>query len=148
MSEWHPVFWHWWVAGIILLTLEALAPATFFLWMAISAGVVGGLLLLMPGMAFTHQLIWFSVLSVLAIVLMLLYRRSHPSKTDQPALNQRGEQYFGQTYVLEKPIRQGVGELKIDGALWRIEGPDTAAGKAVRVTGRQGNTLMVAPVNH
>ncbi len=145
MSEWHPVYWHWWVAAVVLLTLEALAPATFFLWMAISAGVVGGLLLLMPGMAFTNQLLWFSALSVAAIVAMLKYRKSRPSKTDGPALNQRGDQYFGNVYLLEKPIRQGFGELKIDGTLWRIEGPDMVAGRSVKVIGREGNTLRVEP---
>ena len=33
--------WHWWILAVALVVLEAFAPGTFFLWMGISAAVVG-----------------------------------------------------------------------------------------------------------
>ena len=35
-------FWHWWVAGLLLLALEAFAPGAVFLWMGVAALVTGG----------------------------------------------------------------------------------------------------------
>lgn len=44
-------FWHWWVLALVLLALEIAAPGTFFLWLAVAAGVVGLILLLLPALA-------------------------------------------------------------------------------------------------
>ncbi len=41
-------FWHWWVAAIVLIGVEVFAPGTVALWMAVSAAVVGLLLLAVP----------------------------------------------------------------------------------------------------
>ena len=37
-------FWHWLVLGVVLATIEIFAPGVFFLWLGISAGIVGILL--------------------------------------------------------------------------------------------------------
>ncbi len=38
-------FWYWWVAAIVFVVIEIFAPGTVALWMGVSAGVVGLLLL-------------------------------------------------------------------------------------------------------
>ena len=43
-------FWHWWVAGLLLLALEAFAPGAVFLWMGVAALVTGGVVALLPGL--------------------------------------------------------------------------------------------------
>ena len=38
-------FWYWWVAAIVFIGIEVFAPGAFFLWMAVSATVVGAVVL-------------------------------------------------------------------------------------------------------
>jgi len=138
-------FWHWWVLGVILLILEVFAPGTFFLWLAVAAGLVGTLLLAVPGIGWQWQLLVFSVLSIGAVVAWRVYLRRHPTESDQPALNRRGEQYVGRTFVLAAPIENGRGKITVDDSTWRVEGPDCATGTKVRVTAADGTLLRVEP---
>ena len=61
------VFWHWWILGVLLLGVEMLAPGEFFLWLGISAGVTGGILLIAPDIGWQWQFVLFGVLSVVSI---------------------------------------------------------------------------------
>ena len=44
-------FWHWWVLALLLIGIEIFAPGFIFIWLAAAAGVVGVLLLVMPGLS-------------------------------------------------------------------------------------------------
>jgi membrane protein implicated in regulation of membrane protease activity len=48
-------------------------------------------------------------------------------------------------YVLESPIVNGRGKLRIEDALWEIEGPDLPAGSWIKVKGVEGLRLLVEP---
>jgi hypothetical protein len=136
-------FWHWWVLGIILIILELFAPGAFFLWMGIAAGLVGLVLVLVPGMAWQYQLIVFAVVSVVSIVAWRSYLNRHPTQTDRPALNMRGEQYVGRVFTLSEPIVNGAGKIKVDDSMWKIEGEDCNAGTRVKVIRTEGAVLKV-----
>ncbi|HHC72046.1 MAG TPA: NfeD family protein [Thiotrichales bacterium] len=138
-------FWHWWILALVLLGVEALAPGFFFLWMGVSAATVGLLLLLLPGLGWQFQVLCFAVLSVASIVVFKLWQRRHPPRTDQPALNRRGEQYIGRVLTLSRPVQDGYGEVRVDDTNWRVRGPDLPAGCRVRVVGTEGNLLLVEP---
>ncbi len=146
-NEWL-VYWHWWAIGVVFLIFEMLAPASFFLWMAVSAGIVGGVLLLFPALSFNYQLLLFAAISFIAIGVFRLYRKRHPhSHSDDASLNQRGKQYVGRIFVLEEPIIGGVGKLFVDDTIWRIEGDDLPKGTFVKVVGSRGNALLVSRVD-
>ena len=136
-------YWHWWVLGIAFVILEIFSPAAFFLWMGIAAGVVGLLLLLVPGLSWEWQILAFALLSVASIALGRTYLKRNPIKTDQPTLNRRGEQYIGRQFTLDEPIVNGVGKLRVDDTSWKINGPECGAGTQVRVTGVDGVVLRV-----
>lgn len=137
-------FWHWWVIGLVLIVLEVFLPGTFFLWMGIAAGVVGLLLFIAPGMGWEYQLLVFALLSVGSILFWRAWLKKHPTETDQPALNRRGEQYVGRTFTLQVPVVNGSGKIRVDDSTWKIQGPDCAAGTRVKVTGVNGVILEVA----
>ncbi len=139
----HIDHWHWWILAVALLVLEAFAPGTFFMWMGISAGVVGLLVLIAPGMGWEYQVFAFAVLSVASIVAWRLYFRKHPVQTDQPTLNRRGEQYVGRTFTLAEPIENGSGKIRVDDTTWKIRGDDCDTGSKVKVTGVDGVILKV-----
>ena len=141
------VFWHWWSLGAILLIVELLVPGMFFIWMGESAFVVGAVLWLLPGVDFEHQVILFSVLSVLSVAVFRRYLQRRPIESDRPLLNQRTAQYVGRVFYLQEPIVNRRGKIHVDDSTWRVEGDDCPAGARVRVTDAEGVVLRVVPVD-
>ena len=140
------VFWHWWVAAIVFVIIEVFAPGAVFLWLGVSAGVVGALMLVLPAMTWQTQMLVFAVLSVSAIVGWRVFQKAKPTATDQPSLNRRGEQYVGRTLTLDAPIVNGQGKIRVDDTTWKVEGDDMPGGARVTVTGVDGVVLKVASV--
>ena len=141
------VFWHWWAAAVLLMCIELFAPAAFFIWCGIAAVIVGIALLVMPEMSWQIQFILFSILSVAAVIVGRSYlRKRGVMDTDQPNLNQRGQQYVGREFTLETAIVNGTGRVNVDDGSWRIEGSNMEAGRKIRVTSVNGSTLKVEPV--
>ena len=137
-------FWHWWVLAVVLLALEVAAPGTFFLWLAVAAGVVGLIVLVLPDLAWQLQVLIFAVAGVAAVVAWRAYARRHPQASEDPTLNRRGQQYVGQLFHLTEAITDGRGRMKVGDTMWRVAGPDLPAGVKVRVTGVDGTVLQVA----
>jgi membrane protein implicated in regulation of membrane protease activity len=136
-------YWHWLIFGVALLILEIFAPGAFFLWLAIASAVVGGIVWLVPAMGWEYQLLLFSVLSVVSILIWRRYFRTQPAQTDQPALNRRGEQYVGRVFTLDEPIVNGLGKIRVDDSTWKIAGGDCESGARVKVVGVEGTLLRV-----
>jgi hypothetical protein len=132
MNGYQPDFWHWWILALALTTAEALLPGTFLLWMGIAAFLLGLLLWAVPTLALEIQLALFAALSLVSIGGWRLWQRRHPEASDQPALNRRAEQYVGRVFVLEEPIENGFGKVRVGDSLWRV-----------RVTGADGVVLVV-----
>ncbi len=137
-------FWHWFIAAIVLITLEMVVlPAVFFLWMGIAAGVVGLLLMLIPDMPFMAQIIIFTVFAVISLVIHKRYLKNNPPVTDEPTLNRRGEQYVGRVFTLDEAIVNGVGKIKVDDSIWKVMGEDMNEGGKVKVVGVDGTVFKV-----
>jgi membrane protein implicated in regulation of membrane protease activity len=139
-------FWHWWVLGVILVILEVFSPGAFFLWLGISAGVVGLVVMLFSGISWEYQILLFALFSVASIVLWRRYLNTHPIQTDRPRLNRRGEQYIDRIFTLENPIVNGLGKIRVDDSTWKISGADCESGSRVKVVGADGVVLRVEPV--
>lgn len=139
-------FWHWWVLAIVLIVIEILAPGAVFVWLGISAGVVGVLVLVVPAITWQAQAIAFAVISVGAIAGWRVYHRRHPTPTDQPVLNRRGEQYVGRRLTLGEPIVNNQGKIKIDDTTWKVEGENLPAGTQIEVVSVDGVVLKVEKV--
>jgi membrane protein implicated in regulation of membrane protease activity len=101
------VFWHWWAFAIVLLIVETLAPGAFFMWMGVSAGIVGVILAFAPDMGWQLQVVVFTVFSVATIVGWRYYLQRNPTETDEPLLNRRGSQYVGRTFELTEEMQLG-----------------------------------------
>lgn len=143
-------FWHWWIFGVVLLVVEIAVPGTVFLWMGVSAGAVGVLLLVLPDMAWQFQWIAFAVLSFAAIAAWRLYARRHPAETDQPHLNQRSAQFLGRKLTLTDTLKDGRGQTRIGDSLWTVEsedGSDFVKGARVEVVGTRDTILVVRSAN-
>lgn len=136
-------YWHWWVLGIACLTLEVFAPGAIFLWFAVSAGILGFLLLLLPDLGWQIQITLFSVFSIVSIIGWHKYREKVPESNPYPALNKRGEELIGRSFTLDEPIVNNYGKIRVDDTMWKIYGPDADVGKQVKVISIDGTILKV-----
>ncbi|MCV9966471.1 NfeD family protein [Pararhizobium sp. BT-229] len=138
--------WSWWVLGLALLAAEVVAPGVFLVWIGIAAILTGVVSLLLWEVGFwvwQAQLVFFAILSVVAVFVgrRLLARSTDTS--DEPLLNQRGARLIGRTAVLEHPIAEGRGRIRLDDTTWTVNGPDLPAGSRVKVVGSSGGRLTV-----
>jgi inner membrane protein len=136
-------FWYWLIAAVVMIVIEMLLPAAYFLWMGISAFIVGLILYVYPDLHLMIQVIIFGVLSVVTLVMYKKHKNDNPTVNDEPNLNRRGEQYVGRIFTLEEPIVNGVGKVKVDDSTWKVKGSDMAAGMKVRVMSVDGTVFNV-----
>ncbi|HMM15898.1 MAG TPA: NfeD family protein [Parvibaculum sp.] len=134
--------WAWWIAAAAFAILELLAPGVFFIWLAAAAAGVG-LVMLIASPPVAVQIALFSVLAVAAVWGSRRFLTKHPIESDRPLLNLRAEGYIGQVFMLEQAIHNGRGKVRIGDTLWLAQGPELAAGSAVRVVSADGNILIV-----
>jgi membrane protein implicated in regulation of membrane protease activity len=136
--------WAWFVTGLVLLALELVAPGGYFLWLG-AAGLVTGVAAFIPGLATSWQVTIFGVLALIIVVGWTMVTRNRKG-TDRPLLNQRAERFIGHEGVIDEPIKDGFGRLVLGDSIWRIAGPDLAAGQKVRIVGHEGAVLKVEAV--
>lgn len=135
--------WHWLALALLLMGAELLVPGVFLLWLGIAAVPVGLLLLLAPDIGLTAQLLLFGVLALAVIAAVRRWSRRAEEPALHPTLNRRGQSYVGRSFVLEEPIVNGQGRLRVDDGVWRVQGADQPAGVQVTVTGANGTVLTV-----
>jgi membrane protein implicated in regulation of membrane protease activity len=134
--------WSWFVAGMILLALELVAPGGILVWLGI-AGIVTGFATLVQPIGWPLQFLIFGVLSLVSIFGWLRFSRNRRQVNDRPFLNRRADRLVGRDLVLDEPIRDGFGRVAIGDSTWRITGPDLAAGQRVRIVDADGAVLRV-----
>jgi membrane protein implicated in regulation of membrane protease activity len=125
------------------MVLEIVAPGVFLLWLGIAAAITGLIAYVAPGISWQWEGLIFAILSIIIVWGWRAYLRRHPTETELPMLNRRGEQYVGRRLTLDEPIVNGRGQIKVDDSTWRVEGADLPAGTPVIVTGVRGTILNV-----
>jgi len=138
----NPLYWNWWLLGVVLMAIESIAPGFFFLWMGIAAFLVGLALTVLPELAWTYQVLLFAVLSVGSILAWRLRLRRFPTPTKDPLLNRRGHQYIGRVFTLDAPAINGHGKIRVDDSTWKVAvEQDYPAGTRLRIIGVDGVVL-------
>ncbi|MDB5538810.1 MAG: NfeD family protein [Devosia sp.] len=133
--------WSWVVAGLVLLALELAVPGGVLVWLG-GAALVTGLAALRYPIFWPLQFVIFGVLALCSLGLWLRFR-GPGIVSDRPFLNRRAHRFIGQEAVLDEPIRDGFGRLALDDTVWRVQGPDLAAGAKVRIVDADGALLKV-----
>lgn len=124
--------WFWFAAGLALCAVEVVAPGVFLLWFGLAALVVGLVTLWLP-LGFAATLTLFAAA---AFAFVLLGRAVYGGRTkgdDAYELNRGADEFIGQEFVLDSAIENGVGHIRVRDSIWRVEGPNAAAGTRVRV---------------
>jgi inner membrane protein len=139
--------WFWFIAAGLLLIGELLSPGVFLMWLA-GAAVLTGFADMALGLGWTGEVIAFALLSLFTVFASWKHVTSNWSpKSDQPHLNMRHGAYVGRTFPLDEAIINGSGKLKIEDALWDVDGPDLPVGAKVKVIGVNGLRLVAEKAN-
>ena len=138
--------WNWVVLGFILLLLELIFPGVFFVWFGL-----GALLTALVSLLFYHlpwvaswevEVIFFLIFSIIMVLIgRNFFRRDR--ETDEPLLNRRTDQIIGKRVVLEEPVRDGKGRIRVDDTIWRIKGPDLPEGTEVKVVAFENGVFTI-----
>ncbi len=137
-------FWHWWVLALVFVVIEALLPSGVMASMAVAGAIVGALFLMFPDLTWQAQLAGFGGLTLAFsfpfthIVQKKLAIKAHAQLA--------ARQYLGKELVLTMPVRNGFGEIELDGTIWELKGPDIDKGEKVLVTGVDHHILVVRPL--
>ena len=135
--------WFWWILAGVLLLLEMARPGFFMLWLAVAA-ILTAIADLVFHFSWMGEVLSFAVLSLLSVLAswrFVMSGRHAPS--DSPHLNQKHNAFIGKTYALNTPIIHGSGKIKVEDALWDVDGEDAEAGARVKVVGIDGLRLKV-----
>jgi membrane protein implicated in regulation of membrane protease activity len=134
----------WMSMGVVLILLELALPTNFIL-LCFGVGCLGG-----GVVAFLGGPLWLQVgiaLSVTASALLVSRRVLHRQESQSREFGTMG--LIGQTGWVIETVRGSQGGLvKVEGETWRaVTAPtlEIAPGTAVRVTGVEGNKLVVEP---
>jgi len=140
-------FWEWLSVAAVFLGLEVLAPGAIFLWLALSALAMAGLVFFVADIDWRWQAILFSTLAIVVTFLGRSWLRRSSGQTDEPWLNQRNRQYLGRVLTLNEAIVNGHGRVRVDDTTWKVRGRDLPAGAQVRVVDVDGSVLIVNPAD-
>lgn len=121
---------------------QLLLPENFSMWFGIAAIITGLLLLLDAGFDWYWQLLLIVsivfIAPVIARFIMSLFSSADSVLTVYP-----GKHHVGKKITLEKEIKEGVGEVSLQGETWLVHGDDLPAGTRVKVVAIKKNTLYV-----
>ena len=138
--------WAWIIAAAILLALELAVPGAFMMWLGLAAVMVGAISFLVDW-SWQWQCVAFAVFALASVPLWRRFALKVEPQSEAPMLNRRNHALIGRVFTLEKPIVDGIGTVRIDDTVWRVNGPDRPSGTRVRVTRADGATLAVEPAS-
>lgn len=138
-----PVWWNWYLAGVLLLCLEIIVSGVFILWFGLGALTTGLFLQISGGFYWPYQMACFAIVSVCFLFIgRRLIRRGRPLAR-LPILNRRLDSYIGRQAVLEEDLTNGKTRVKLDDIYWRATGPNLPAGTRVTITGVEEGVLLL-----
>jgi membrane protein implicated in regulation of membrane protease activity len=134
----------WMIGGIILLAAEILAPG-FFLVFVGAAALATGVFALLFGLGLPAQLALFALYALLAVIVGRRFYANGASDSSSPLLNNRAAQLVGRVVTVVEVIDGDGGRVRVGDSEWSARGGPGAAGDRVRITGVEGNCLIVEP---
>lgn len=136
------LWWHWCVAGLVLLVLELLLPGVFLLWIGLGALVTSAISFLFGIESWEIQSVIFVPLCFAALLLGRKFiKRAAP--VEETTLNRRLATYIGRTAEVTQAIVNGKGRISLGDSSWMVQGDDCPVGTRVEVTGVNGSELIV-----
>lgn len=148
MEDFQVLYWHWLVFGMILILLELAVPSFTIFWFGLGGLIVGFLLLLVPGIDLTWQILLWLIASTMFVIFW--FRVLKPHMADRTKSGMSREAVLGETaIVIRVPEGARRGEIRFSVPMlgsdtWPFICTDkVAVGDRVTVQEIAGNTLLV-----
>ena len=136
--------WLWMSGGILLLIAEIIAPGFFLVFIGVAALATGAFTLLFD-MPLAFQLILFTIYALVAVMIgRKVYANQAVDSTD-PLLNDRAARLVGKSVTVIAAVDEHSGRVRVGDSEWSARGGPGRPGERVRITGVDGNCLLVEP---
>ena len=137
---------HWiWLLGAIALGIaELIVPGVFLIWLAAAAAATG-LLTLAFVIDLPFQFAVFALLSIAAVYSGRRWYLANPMPSADPLLNDRAARLVGRSVTVIEAIDEHSGRVRVGDGEWSARGGPGSPGERVRITGVDGNCLLVEP---
>lgn len=88
---------------------------------------------------------WFVLFActVFGLYFWRRYRQQQRELSSPLASHRSGHSHIGQIVVLQQPLQNGNGRIRLGNREWPVRGPNLPAGAKARVTGVDGTVLLV-----
>lgn len=146
-----PAYWHWIVFGVALVLAELAITSFFILWFGIAAIVLGLLLLVVPELSLTTQVVLWTILS--SAMAIAWFRILRPMSRDKTLAGLSREAIIGQTGMIIRAADEGKrGKLRFPAPIlgtdeWEVIASEPLNdGERARVIDVSGNALVVTKV--
>lgn len=134
--------WLWMIGGVLLLIAELIAPGFFLVWIG-AAAMITGVFALLFDIGVAGQMALFAVYAAIAVYASRRWYESRPVVTEDPMLNDRAARLVGRTVTVVEPVDTHGGRVRLGDGEWSARGGPAQAGERVRITGVEGNCLLV-----
>jgi len=144
-------WWHWLVAGLVLILLELVVPGMVLVWFGVAAVAIGLLVAASPTLSLTLLLGLWTALSCVLVFAWFRVFRSDQHKTH--AGMSGGEQIGEVGLLVQEVTPYGRGRVRFQKPLlgsdvWECIADDTiAVGERVKVLSVEGSLLKVGMIN-
>ena len=136
--------WLWMIGGILLLIAEIIAPGFFLVFIGVAALATGAFTLLFD-MPLAFQLILFTIYALVAVMIgRKVYANQAVDSTDS-LLNDRAARLVGKSVTVIAAVDEHSGRVRVGDSEWSARGGPGRPGERVRITGVDGNCLLVEP---
>lgn len=153
MDSFTPLYWHWLVAGMLLIVAELFIASFTIFWFGLGACLVGLILWLGPELSLTWQILLWLVSSLLFTLAWFKFIK--PLSVDRTMAGLSREAVMGERGLLIKATGNSGqrGEVRFQVPLlgsdtWPcISNTPIKAGETVEVRDVMGNALVITPVS-
>ena len=136
--------WFWLIGGVVLLIAEVIAPGFFLVFIG-AAAMAAGLFTLMFDLGVAAQLTLFTIYAIIAVMIgRKVYANAAVDSTD-PLLNDRSARLIGKSVTVIEAVDEHSGRVRVGDSDWSARGGPGGPGERVRITGVDGNCLLVEP---
>jgi membrane protein implicated in regulation of membrane protease activity len=136
--------WLWLIGGVVLLIAEIIAPGFFLLFIG-AAAMATGVFTILFDLGAAPQLALFALYAVIALIFGRKVYANRDVNSSDPLLNDRSARLVGKVVTVVNAVDDHDGRVRVGDSEWSARGGPAAAGERVRVTGVDGNCLLVEP---
>jgi membrane protein implicated in regulation of membrane protease activity len=136
--------WLWMIGGVLLLIMELIAPGFFLVFIG-AAALATGFFAVMLGLGLVPQLALFALYSIIAVMVGRRFYNVRGIESSDPHLNDRAARMVGRSVIVVTAVDEHSGRVRVGDSEWSARGGPAEPGERVRITGVEGNCLIVEP---